>query len=322
MQSMCGNPLVHVGCLYTSFSAWDELHEVFGDGHEYDWALLDDEIDREEEQLKPEMKYHHVSFLHVTPLHLQRSILQVFEPSEIKKRKLTDDDDLIRAMDTPERMQLATSSLSDSSTLSLHTQLTEEDIGGAAMWVSQRLPFEKREQYFAQDSSLQHLSGALVMAVTFVLRQLFIEEYEIPYIWAHKRDYVSYFDAQNEHQHLLELEEMWIVYSLGQKYRSLLERRKALASLYQRLQVRDKYYEDDVVPQLENVEIVADATEWLSLKHKDKKQDPAAEFRFHDDEQLEMEKKRKMPSRVSAYEVAKKSIVVKIVEVRTHTLTC
>jgi transcription elongation factor SPT6 len=47
----------------TSFSAWDELYEVFGDGHEYDWALVgDDEVDREEEQYKSEMKYHEVSF--------------------------------------------------------------------------------------------------------------------------------------------------------------------------------------------------------------------------------------------------------------------
>ena len=44
-------------------SAWDEIHEVFGDGHEYDWALVgDDEVDMEEEQYsKPEMKYQDVN---------------------------------------------------------------------------------------------------------------------------------------------------------------------------------------------------------------------------------------------------------------------
>jgi transcription elongation factor SPT6 len=105
---------------------------------------------------------------------------------------------------------------------------------------------------------------------------------------------------------------------LGQKYRSFLERRRALATLYQRLQVRDAYYDQEIEPLLDNVEIVADATEWLTLKYKDKKQDAAAEFRFHDDEAPESEKKRKMPSRVSAYEVAKRSIVVKLVEVRLH----
>lgn len=42
------------------FSAWAEIHDVFGDGHEYDWALEDDEPDLNEEQSKPELKYQDV----------------------------------------------------------------------------------------------------------------------------------------------------------------------------------------------------------------------------------------------------------------------
>ena len=43
-------------------SAWDEIHEVFGDGHDYDWALVDDEeAVYEEDRAKPEMKYQDVS---------------------------------------------------------------------------------------------------------------------------------------------------------------------------------------------------------------------------------------------------------------------
>lgn len=45
----------------TLFSAWDEIHEVFGDGHEYDWALADDDEARFDEELgKPDMKYQDV----------------------------------------------------------------------------------------------------------------------------------------------------------------------------------------------------------------------------------------------------------------------
>ena len=47
-------------------STWDEIHDVFGDGHDYDWALVDDEEDALVEELKPEMKYQDVSyFLHL-----------------------------------------------------------------------------------------------------------------------------------------------------------------------------------------------------------------------------------------------------------------
>lgn len=45
-------------------SAWAEIHDVFGDGHEYDWALeADDEGDFNDEQLKPDMRYQDVGFL-------------------------------------------------------------------------------------------------------------------------------------------------------------------------------------------------------------------------------------------------------------------
>lgn len=46
--------------LITYLSAWDEIHDVFGDGHEYDWALEGDDEAEYEERLKPEMKYQDV----------------------------------------------------------------------------------------------------------------------------------------------------------------------------------------------------------------------------------------------------------------------
>ncbi|KAF5380895.1 hypothetical protein D9615_004007 [Tricholomella constricta] len=280
-------------------ATWHEIYDVFGDGHEYDWALeADHEIQYDEDNVKPEMKYQ-----------------DVFEPSEIKKRLLTEDDDLIRAQDIPERMQLATSSLSPSSTLSLHTQLTEQDLGGAAMWVTQRLSARKNRDYFSPDGQYQNLKGALVMAVTHALRFLFVEEFEVPYVWTHKRDYIRYFDVNDirARQELLNLSELWRLYSLGQKYRSMIERRGAMTSLYARLGVKDLYFEEEVLPQVDSVEVVADCTDWLSMKYKDQKQSEA-DFQFHDDEETEVVKKRKMPSRISTYEILKKSIISKLAE--------
>ncbi|KAF8892531.1 SH2 domain-containing protein [Infundibulicybe gibba] len=277
---------------------WDELHDVFGDGHDYDWALAGDaELEYEEEHMKPDMKYQ-----------------DVFEPSEIRKRLLTDDDDLIRAQDVPERMQLATSSLSQSSTLSFHSPLLEADLNGASMWVTQRLSPKKTRDFFSPDGPHQHLKGALVMAVTFTLKYLFIEEFEVPYIWTHKRDYICHFDPNDIRSRfeLLTHEELWRIYTLGRKYRSLLERRRALNASYDRLAVKDDYYEDEIQPQIDSVEVVADATEWLSMKYKEKKNNDSS-FQFHDDEDVET-KKRKTPSRISAYEVAKKSIVYKLAQ--------
>lgn len=241
-------------------------------------------------------------------------VFQVFEPSEIRARMLTEDDDLIRAQDIPERMQLATSSLSPNATLSLHRNLTEADIDDAATWVTSRLSSRKTRDFFSIDGPYQGYSQALVLAVSYALRFLFIHEFEVPYIWTHKRDYISYFNPQEMRARveLISLSELWRIYALGQKYRSLLDRRNALVGSYTRLNLEDEYFEQSIRPKIECVEMVADATEWLSMKYKVNKQD-AFDFHFHDDEELD--RKRKTPSRISAYEVAKKSIVARLADV-------
>ncbi|KAL0946577.1 hypothetical protein HGRIS_012779 [Hohenbuehelia grisea] len=282
-------------------NAWDEIHDVFGDGHEYDWALAgDDEIEYDEEQLKPEMKYQ-----------------DVFEPSEIQARMLTEDDDLIRVQDIPERMQLATSTLSTTTSLAQNIVMEESDLAEAALWVTTRISSSKTQEFFTPMGSYQHMRTALVMAVTYALKAFFIEFYEVPYVWTHKRDYISHFDPDDirARLELLTLEELWKIYALGLKYRSLLQRQRSLLTAYQRLQVQDEYYEAEIQPKIDSVEVVADATEWLTMKYKDKKAASGFDFHFHDDEeQPETATKRKMPTRISAYEVAKKSVVSKLAQ--------
>ena len=205
----------------------------------------------------------------------------------------------------------------------MHTQLTESDLGGAAIWVTQHLSPRKTREFFSPDGQNQHLKGALVMAVTSALRYLFVEEFEVPYIHAHKRDYMWHFDPGDTRarSELLNHTELWRVYTLGQKYRSLLERRKALKASYDRLSVKDEYFEDEILPQIDSVEMVADTTEWLSMKYKDQKQHES-EFRSNDDDEVEVTKKRKMPSRISAYEVTKKSVLSKLAQVSGPTTSC
>ncbi|KAJ4487881.1 transcription elongation factor SPT6 [Lentinula aciculospora] len=281
-------------------NAWAEIHDVFGDGHEYDWALVADEEAEYEQEMQKDM-----------------TLQNVFEPSEIREHLLTEDDNLIRARDTPERMQLSTSSLSDAASISLHQTITAEDLNkDGARWVTLRLSSAKQTQFFSATGAYQHLQGELVMAVTFALRAMFVDEYEVPFIWTHRRDYISHFDVNDTRSprlELLSLPELWRIYALGQKYRSLVERRNALSASYNRIGVTDTYYTDEIFPAVDSVELVADTSEWLLMKYKDKKSD-AAGFRFHDDDEAEVERKHKMPSRVSAYELAKKSIVSRLAD--------
>lgn len=184
------------------------------------------------------------------------------------------------------------------------------------MWITPRLSARKNIEFFSPNGIHQALRTHLVTAVSFVLRQLFIENVEVPYIWTHRRDHISHFDASKvrARSELLNLSELWRIYTLGQKYRSLLERRRALTESYTRLNCTDSYYEEEIVPRIESVDVVADTSEWLMMKYKDKKQE--SQFHFHDDEEpQEATVKRKMPSRISAYEIAKKSVISKLAQV-------
>lgn len=173
------------------------------------------------------------------------------------------------------------------------------------------------ERFFAEGADLAHLQTSLVTSVTAVLSYMFIEQFEVPYIWAHKRDYLAHFDVTNIgiRPELLSCDDLWRIFTLGQKYKALLERRRALSQLFERLNVSDEYYVDEISRELDSVEIVADASEWLAMKYKAKRK-LDTEFTFHDDEDEDLNSKRqKMPSRISAYEVAKRGIVARLADV-------
>lgn len=213
-------------------------------------------------------------------------------------------------------MQLVTSGLSQQATLSLHKPLTENDLDDAASWVITRLSPRKERDFFRGDGQYHQYLSDLVQAITYALRFLFVHEFEVPYIWTHKRDYISYFNPQDlrTRVELLSLDELWRVYTVGQKFRSLLERRHTLDLLYSRLGVSDDYFGNEVRKRIESVEMVADTTEWLGMKYREDKKN-RFELHFHDDEDHTESKKRKMPSRISAYELAKKSILSKLAQV-------
>jgi transcription elongation factor SPT6 len=231
---------------------------------------------------------------------------------------LTEDDDLIRAQDIPERMQLATSSLSlANTTLATRLEWREDDLDDSATWVLTRLSKHKEKEFLHSSGRYHQYLRDLVESIKFSLRCLFIQEFEVPYIYTYKRDYISYFNPEDMRTRLelLSQEDLWRVYALGQKYCSFLERRNALDSFYTRLDVKDGYFEAELRRKLNSVEMVADATEWLGMKRKDTKRGSALELRFHDDIDEPEAKKHQRPSRISAYNVAKKSVVSQLAEV-------
>ena len=211
-------------------------------------------------------------------------------------------------------MQLVNSTLSSNISIAFPEPLTSAECVDAASWVTPRLGGVKERDFFKQDGKYHYLLGKLVEAVTRALDFLFVQHLEVPYIYAHRRDFISYFNPQDTiatRAELLSLDDLWRIYALGQKYRSLVQRKRALQRIYERLEVQDEYYEQQLLPNMDSVEVVADVTHWLGTKYKDKKK---ASVHQYDEDQVE-ERKHKLPSRLSAYEIAKNSIVSRIAEV-------
>ena len=89
---------------------------------------------------------------------------------------LTEDESLIRAQDIPERIQLATSPLSQSSTLSLHQNLTESDVDDSAAWAI----CAEDQRFFSPTGPYNAYSEAPVLAVSYAPHFLFVYEFEVP----------------------------------------------------------------------------------------------------------------------------------------------
>jgi transcription elongation factor SPT6 len=145
---------------------------------------------------------------------------------------------------------------------------------------------------------------------------LFIEHFEVPYIWTHKRDYLNLFDAEQPTYRVefLHRADLWRIYDLGRKFQALVERRKVLESSYEKIRETNLYYESKIRDELDSVESVADAATWLGIVYRKQRKDQS-DFHFHDDEESEI-KKKKLPNRISGYEIVKNTIISKLAEVR------
>ncbi|KAI6012116.1 hypothetical protein PISMIDRAFT_69868, partial [Pisolithus microcarpus 441] len=99
--------------------------------------------------------------------------------------------------------------------------LTKPDVDDAAAWDTSCLSTRKTRDYFDNGLYCSYYD-ALDLVVSYTLHFLFIQEFEVLYIWTHKHDYISYFDPQEIHTqiNLISLTELWRIHVLGQKYHS------------------------------------------------------------------------------------------------------
>lgn len=247
---------------------WDEIYEIFGDGGEYADALEEDEdelTEKKETQLK-----------------------DVFEPSEIVERFLTEDDDHIRMRDIPERMQIRHAASSDK-------KLEDREIEEETTWVVKVLSKDRRMDEYVREPFKN--------AVKNVLTYMSQEFLEVPFIWAHRRDYTIYVDSTNQSIDLLSHDDLWTIQDLDFKYRSFLDRRAAVRTTYEKLELSDDYFED-LFRSAETIDDVANLSEYITYKY-------SKEIREANQRRANGYKK---PVRSSIYERARNTAVMDFVK--------
>ena len=219
-------------------------------------------------------------------------------------------------------MQLSTSTLSPNQTIEWWEPLTVSECSDAASWITPRLGGDKEQKFFRTGGEHYSLLSELVEAVTHVLEFMFINNYEVPYIYTHRRDYLLESTIRKNRAELLSLDDLWHIYHLGLRYRSLCLRRRKLQKTYNSLGVHDEFFEKQIMMNLDAVEAVVDATQWLNMKYKKGKKD-VFELNFYGEENADPSAAiQKKPSRNTAYDLAKNSIIANVADVGTCCFYC
>ncbi|BFZ57446.1 Transcription elongation factor spt6 [Savitreella phatthalungensis] len=271
--------------------AYEQIYEVFGDGTEYQDALdaeADDLADNEA---------------------ANRDLAEVFEPSELKARMATDTDEIIRITDEPERMQIWREAYRD-------RPLDDTDFDWLCSWMHVQLwaIFEKEKQEDSrlraqQNSRLKELHRTAVRRVLeFYTRELV----EVPYIRAHRREYLLCKDEaaqdiaedRREDIELLPVDHLWRMVRLEVRFRSMLDRRDAAIKIFSSLSIEDDSFAGFIsMDKLETLQDAADVQEYLHFRYSERIRDL----------QTVASGQRKRAGRYQVYEKLRKSDVYKVV---------
>jgi len=240
--------------------AIEDMEAIFGNGEDYDWALA-----LEDEQEARETGDHNLE------------LKDVFEPSQLAEKLLTDVDNEIRWADEPERFQLDRAPYK-------HLLLTDDQFKEEARWITS-LIWPKKALH-------PELQAPFTRAIGKVLEFFVVDEVEVPYVFQHRKDYLIHAkktrvrsDNPDDEQvrvdaeKLLNQDDLWRVLELDLKFRALIDKRNILNKTYDNLQtaagIADEMF-DDMIPIAVTMEELQDIQDYLYFQYSAEIKDLAA----------------------------------------------
>lgn len=231
----------------------EDMEQIFGNGEDYGWALMkeDEEDFGGEEQAAPELK-------------------DVFEPSQLAEKLLTEDDNEIRATDEPERFQLDRRPFKKSQ---ISPDLKEE-----TKWIANQM-WEARKH-----NNTSQLEVLFSKAVNKVLEFFVVDYVEVPYVFQHRKDYLIHTRKVRNPQYdrrdpgeaefqlaadkLLNQDDLWRILELDIKFRGFIEKRSAVEKLVVTLRglgIEDQMV-DDLCNQARDMDDLQDLLDYINFK--------------------------------------------------------
>ncbi|KAI8366759.1 SH2 domain-containing protein [Radiomyces spectabilis] len=213
-----------------------DMFDIFGDGGDYEWALYDEEEMEARKEKEPQLA-------------------DIFEPSELAERMLTEQDEEIRLRDVPERLQMRYKGLNKS-----FEPATDEQVEEEGAWVARLL---------ASSKGWDQAPEKFVRSVTKVVRFFAQEFLEVPHIKDHRRDFFTQYEEKTGvTTEILTENDLWDIYDLDFKYQSFKERKTAFSEFLSKCHI-DNDYVNDMIRKVEKVEEITDLMDYVNLKFSD-----------------------------------------------------
>ncbi|OKL63542.1 Transcription elongation factor spt6 [Talaromyces atroroseus] len=236
-------------------NALEDMRAAFGDGTDYLFAL---EMEEDEEERVEEEEKH-------------LDLKDVFEPTLLAEKMLTDEDNEIRFTDEPERHQIARKPYKG-------VVLTDDEFREEAIWISNLMLL--RKQHVIEDN----LQDPFQRAVAKVLEFMVTDDFEVPFIFQHRKDYLIHAakvpaspDPGNPDapefvvraQKLLNMNDLWDIFEHDLKFRAYIDKRHTLQKTYKKLQ--DLNVQDEIVDEMlssaTTMEELQDVQEYLHFQY-------------------------------------------------------
>lgn len=275
--------------------AWDEIHEIFGNGEDYFWALEDEEEDAFDEEKKNKMEYK-----------------DIFEPAQIAERMLTEDDERIKRIDIPERLQLACPG--EEGLKLLERKLTDTELFEAAKWASTRISQRTAAEFLDEAGLFHRQRSEFINAVQLMLSYMLNDLLEVPFLFQHRFDeleHLTFDEVERQYRSidLLTRRELYTLSGLGLKFKTLLVRKDQLRATFNKIHVdvktepiqddeldggldatpadesraarvessqRQRAIFEDMLAQAASLEEISDITEYLTLRYGQQMRDAQA----------------------------------------------